>query len=80
MTVVGLFPMNAMARYPQLVVKVQSENPLALVAAVREEMRRARLDPVVIRRFTEEALARPSPDQIRIVCGEWVRLGAPPRR
>jgi len=47
------------AHYPELSVRVRSPNPYALVAAAREELRRAGVDRAEIHRFTDQALADP---------------------
>ncbi len=67
-----------MVRYPQIRVRVRSRNPLAVVAAVREEMRRAGIDPGLIRRFSDEALSQPA-ERISAVCSRWVELEHPYR-
>jgi hypothetical protein len=58
-------------RYPKIHVFVRSRNPLALVAAIREELRRARAGDAEIRRFSRQALAVREPAQIREVCRNW---------
>lgn len=62
-------------RYPQILVRTDSENPLALVAAVREELRLARVEPSEINLFSEQALSKRREDAIREVCRAWVNLG-----
>ena len=62
-------------RYPQIRVQTLSENPLALVAAVREELRLARVESEEIDRFSEEALSEAREGEIRDVCRAWVDLG-----
>ena len=59
-------------RYPKIRVRTESENPFALVAAVREELRLAKIEAREIERFSEEALSESSEDQIRAVCRAWV--------
>lgn len=62
-----------MPRYPEIHVATASRNPLALVAAVREELRLARIDQDEIERFSEEVLADPvDPRRVRAVCSQWV--------
>ncbi len=61
-------------RYPGIQVAVHSQNPLALVAAVREAMRQARIGKSEIRQFSEEALDHKRPERQRAVCHEWVRV------
>ena len=58
-------------RYPQIRVRVRSRNPLTLVAAIREELRRARAGDEEIRRFSRQALAGGEPARIREVCRNW---------
>ena len=62
-------------RYPKICVRTDSENPLALVAAVREELRLAKIEPSEIDRFSEQALSEARADAIREVCRAWVNLG-----
>lgn len=59
-------------RYPELHVSTRSHNPLALVAAVREELRLARAGHKDIARFTEQALERPDAPHVREVAEEWI--------
>ncbi len=66
--------MSQAPRYPQIRVHTESRNPLALVAAVRLALRRARVDPNEIRRFSEEALAGSENDSRRRVCARWVEV------
>lgn len=61
-----------MTRFPRIQVNVRSRNPLALVAAVREQMRRADVAPETIRRFSDEALSQRETERILEVCGDWV--------
>lgn len=61
-------------RYPKIRVTTRSANPLALVAAVREEMRLAGVDRSEIARFSNDVLAsghcREAPDR----CELWVTI------
>lgn len=66
--------MTQAPRYPQIRVHTASRNPLALVAAVRLALRRARVDPGEIRRFSEEALELHEGDSRRRVCARWVEV------
>lgn len=59
-------------RYPRLCVSTRSRNPLALVAAVREELRLAGAERREISRFTDEALARPDHSHVIAVAARWV--------
>jgi hypothetical protein len=58
-------------RYPEIHVRTCSRNPLTLVAAIREELRRARAGEEEIRRFSRQALAGHGATQIREVCRSW---------
>ena len=66
-----------MVRYPEIRVGCRSANPLALVAAVRQALRRAGLSPEEVRRFSAEAFASREPSSIRDVCHRWVRCSDP---
>ena len=68
------FAMASQPRYPQIQVEVQSRNPLALVAAVREALRLAHVEPSEISEFSNEAFSTDSPKKVKEVCREWVRL------
>ena len=59
-------------RYPELRVSIRSHNPLALVAAVREEMRLAGAERREIARFTAQALARPDESHVVRVAESWI--------
>ena len=63
-----------MTRHPGIRVNLETANPYAIVAAIREELRRARVDREEIRQFSDEALSQPDPLGIRRVCREWVEL------
>jgi hypothetical protein len=65
-----------MTRYPNLRVSQRSANPMALVAAVRLELRRAGIDPDEIDRFSEQALVGGDAQRTRKVCEEWVQTEA----
>ena len=58
-------------RYPKIQVRTRSRNPLTLVAAIREELRRARAGDEEIRRFSCQALTVGEPARIREVCRRW---------
>lgn len=60
------------ARYPDLRVSIRSHNPLALVAAVREELRLAGAAHAEIARFTDQALTRRDEAHVVAVAREWV--------
>jgi len=59
-------------RYPDLHVSIRSQNPLALVAAVREELRLAGAGHTDIARFSDQALAHPDRRHVLAVAAEWV--------
>lgn len=61
-------------RYPTIFVEIESDNPLALVAAVREALRLAHVRRSEISEFSDEAFATESPQEVTDVCREWVRL------
>lgn len=63
-----------MTRHPDIRVTIESHNPYALVAAIREQLRLARIDKREIRLFSDEALSQPDPLGIQRVCREWVEL------
>lgn len=62
-------------KYPTIEVCTRSRNPFALVAAVREGLRRAHVEQSEIERFSSEALSHTeSPRQTRQVCNGWVQI------
>ena len=63
---------RASPRYPERQVSIRSHNPLALVAAVREELRLAGAEHGDIARFTEQALTRPDIPHVREVAERWI--------
>ncbi len=73
------FAMAGVPRYPKISVEIQSDNPLALVAAVREALRLAHVQRAEISRFSDQAFACRSSREMRRICEEWVRLEARPR-
>jgi len=66
--------MASLPRYPKIWVEIESQNPLALVAAVREALRLAHVQSSEISRFSDEAFASESPRDVKKVCKQWVRL------
>lgn len=66
--------MASLPRYPKICVEIESQNPLALVAAVREALRLAHVQRSEISRFSDEAFASESLREIKKVCRQWVRL------
>jgi hypothetical protein len=66
-------------RYPGIVIRLVSRNPLALVAAVRQELRRAGAGREEIERFSRQALASERQEDPIAVCRQWARIApAPP--
>ncbi len=61
-------------RYPQLHVRLHSDNPFALISAVRMALRRSRVEKGEIDRFTEEALRVEEPQRMREVCNDWAEV------
>lgn len=61
-------------RYPQVHVALHSRNPYAVVSAVRQALRRSRIDASEIARFNEEAFATEEPRHMRQVCGSWAEI------
>ncbi len=61
-------------RYPDIRVRLRSNNPFALVSAVRLALRRSHIDPHEIHRFTEEALQNDEPREIRKICSDWAQV------
>lgn len=66
-------------RYPDLHVALHTQNPFALVSAVRHGLRRNGVAREEILRFTEEALAGPDPGRVEDVCRRWADLHVLPR-
>lgn len=65
-------------RYPQIHAGTRSQNPLALVGAVRLALRQARVERSEIQRFSAQALASENTQRLRHVCSTWVSLDVPP--
>lgn len=61
-------------RYPEVRIRLHSRNPFAIVSAVRQGLRRCRVDDREIERFTEEALRNEEPDRMREVCTAWAAV------
>lgn len=66
--------MASQPRYPKISVGIESKNPLALVAAVREAMRLAHVQRSEISSFSDQAFAGDSFKEVRQICEEWVCL------
>lgn len=60
--------------FPEIRVHTASDNPFALVAAVRLALRQADVDLTDIARFTEEALGNGDAETSRHVCRSWVEV------
>ncbi len=58
-------------RYPDIQVRLHSQNPYALISAVRLALRQAHVDESEVFRFTEEALEVEEPRRMRAVCDNW---------
>lgn len=61
-------------RYPEIQIRLRSNNPFALVSAVRLALRKSEIDPREIYRFTEEALESDEPQKMRQVCSNWAEV------
>jgi hypothetical protein len=61
-------------RYPQIHVCLHSDNPFALISAVRMALRKSRIEKGEIDRFTEEALRSDEPQRMRQVCSDWAEV------
>lgn len=61
------------ARYPHLSISIRSTNPHAVVAGVREELRREGVERGEIDNFTAEALASPCClERVLEVARQWI--------
>ena len=64
---------DSVPRYPDLRVRVRSGNPLALVAATREELRLAGVGADEIRDFSDQALSTGVDRKlVQEVVAEWI--------
>ncbi len=61
-------------RYPDIHVRLRSNNPFALVSAVRLALRSSEVDQSEINRFTEEALESEEPKRMRQICSDWAEV------
>ena len=61
-----------MPLYPEIRVRTKGRSPLALVAAVRQALRRAGIERREIARFSTEAMNAVGPDEIDSVCSRWI--------
>lgn len=64
----------ASPRYPDLRIRLRTENPYALVSAIRLALRRAGTGRDEIERFTEEAVSIDDPCRLRQLCGRWASI------
>ena len=61
-------------RYPDIHIRLRSNNPFALISAVRLALRRSDVDPGEIHRFTQEALDCDEAQSMRQVCADWAEV------
>ena len=62
-------------RYPEIRLRLDSQNPLAWVSAVRQAMRRSGVSREEIQRFSSDALgAAGDATRARQVCSAWARI------
>ncbi len=61
-------------RYPEVHIRLRSQNPFALISAVRLALRQSQVEASEIYRFTEEALANEDPTRMRQVCAAWAEI------
>ena len=61
-------------RYPGVEVSTRSENPIALIAAVRQALRQARVERDEIGRFSDLAFGSADPAKRLAVCSSWVSV------
>ena len=61
-------------RYPDIQVRLHSQNPYALVSAVRMALRQADIDDAEVVRFTEQAFEDEEPHRMRKVCENWAQV------
>ncbi len=61
-------------RYPEIHIRLHSDNPFALISAVRMALRKSRIAKGEIDRFTEEALRVEEPQRMRQVCNDWAEV------
>ncbi len=64
--------------HPDVRVSTRSSNPVALIAAVRHELRRAGVDSDEIRRFSSQALSIDDAQRRLEVCRKWVYIQPAP--
>ncbi len=62
-------------RYPEIHLRLDSQNPLAWVSAVRQAMRRSGIPRDEIQRFSSAALSiGDDAERAREVCNAWARV------
>ncbi len=61
-------------RYPDIQVRLRSQNPYALVSAVRMALRQAHIDEAEVMKFTEQAFENEEPRRMREVCRNWAQV------
>ena len=64
--------------HPHVRVSTRSSNPVALIAAVRHELRRAGVDSDEIGRFSNQALSTDDAKRRLEVCRKWVYVQSAP--
>jgi hypothetical protein len=64
-------------RYLGVEVSTRSENPIALIAAVRHALRQAGVDRDEIGRFSDLAFDSADPAERLAVCSSWVSVCHP---
>ena len=64
-------------RYPKIHVRVASQNPSALVSALRLALRQAGVAKAEIADFSQQAMGSDSPSEAREVCSRWARIDFP---
>lgn len=66
-------------RYPNAHAQVHSEHPLVLIGAVRAALRQSGASREELRRFTVDAFAAPTSEDLWFICKTWVTVSAEPR-
>ena len=55
-------------------MNLRSDNPYAVISAVRLALRQSRIDADEIARFSDEAFETEEPRQMRAVCESWAKV------
>jgi hypothetical protein len=63
-------------RFPEVEVSLRSNNPVALIAAVRLALRQAHVDQELIGEFSDRAFETADPQRQRRVCRSWVSISS----